>query len=58
MITIGSGGRLIKTGLHVQAKGDPVTRVGLTLQQVLNVPVSSWGTDSMETSKAFSEIFA
>ena len=58
MITIGSGGRLIKTGLHVQAKGDPVTRVGLTLQQVLNVPVSSWGTDSIETSKAFSEIFA
>ncbi len=58
MITIGSGGGRMKTGLHVQAKGDPVTRVGLTLQQLLDVPVSSWGTESMETSKTLSEIVA
>jgi len=58
LITIGSAGGRLKTGVHVQAKGDPVTRVGLTLQQILGVPVSAWGTESMETSKTITEIIA
>jgi hypothetical protein len=30
--------------------------VGLTLQQIMGVPASSWGTMSMQTSKPISEI--
>jgi hypothetical protein len=58
MFTAGSAGGRVKTGIHVQAKGDPVTRLGLTVQQVLGVPVSAWGTESMNTTKTISEILA
>jgi hypothetical protein len=58
MLTLGGAGGRIKTGLHVQARGDSVTRVGLTLQQVMGVSTSSWGTESMQTSKSISEILA
>ena len=40
----------------MSAIGEPVTRVGLTLQQVLGVPVEKWGQGSMQTSKPVSEI--
>ena len=56
MFTVGGAGGRIKTGMHVQAKGDAVTRVGLTLQQVMGVSASSWGTMSMQTGKPVSEI--
>jgi hypothetical protein len=57
MVFGGAGGRL-KTGLHVSAQGEPVSRIGFTLQQVLGVPVARWGSDSMETSKPIGEIIA
>ena len=58
MLTAGSGGGRMKTGLHVAAPGDPVTRVGLTVQQALGVSVSSWGTDSLGTNRPVSEVLA
>jgi hypothetical protein len=58
MFTLGGAGGRIKTGLHMRPKGDAVTRVGLTLQQVMGVSTSSWGTGSMRTSKTFTEILA
>ena len=58
MMTFGSGNGKLKTGLHIAAQGEPTSRVGLTLQQVMGVPVSSWGTDSMQTSKTITEIVA
>jgi len=58
MMTFGSGSGRLKTGLHIAAQGEPTSRVGLTLQQVMGVPVSSWGTDSMQTSKTITEIIA
>jgi len=58
MMTFGSGNGKLKTGLHIPAQGEPTSRVGLTLQQVMGVPVSSWGTDSMQTSKTITEIVA
>jgi hypothetical protein len=58
MMIIGKAGGRIKPGQHIQAKGDPATRVGLTVQQVMGVPVSSWGTESLETSKTFTELLA
>ena len=36
--------------------GTPVSRVGLTLQQVMGVPVDRWGTKSLETNRAITEI--
>jgi hypothetical protein len=58
IMTAGSGGGRIKTGLHVAGRGDPVTRVGLTVQQALGLPLSNWGTDSMETAKTITEVMA
>jgi hypothetical protein len=58
MMTAGKAGGRIKTGMHIASNGDPVTRVGLTMQQVMGMPVASWGTKSMETSRPISEIFA
>ena len=52
----GSAGGRIKTGIHVSAVGEPITRIGLTLQQVMDVPVEKWGQGSMQTSKPVSEI--
>jgi hypothetical protein len=48
----------MKTGLHVALPGDPATRVGLTMQQVMGVPISNWGALSNETSKTITEIVA
>ena len=58
LITVGKAGGRIKTGIHVQSQGDPVTRVGLTIQQALGVPANSWGTDSNQTSKTIKEVMA
>ncbi len=51
----GANGR-IKTGMHIKMEGEPVTRVGLTVQQSLGVPVDSWGTMSLATSKPITEL--
>ncbi|HEX4504775.1 MAG TPA: DUF1552 domain-containing protein [Alphaproteobacteria bacterium] len=56
MIVAGRANGKIRSGLHIDGNGDPVTRVGLTIQQVLGVPVSSWGAGSMQTSKSVTEI--
>ena len=58
MMTAGSAGGKLRTGIYVDGVGTPVSRVGLTLQQVMGVPVDSWGSKSMETNKALSEIVA
>ena len=39
LITAGSAGGRMKTGIHVAGKGDPVSRVGLTIQQALGMPL-------------------
>jgi hypothetical protein len=57
MVAGNAAGRL-KSGIHVQAKSDPLSRIGLTLQQVLGVPVSQWGLDSNQTTKTITEIAA
>ena len=58
VMTVGSGGGRIKTGIHVSAPGDPVTRVGLTVQQALGVPINSWGVDGNGTAKTITEVMA
>ena len=58
LMTFGGANGKVKTGIHVAALGDPVTRVGLTCQQAMGVPVSVWGTDSNQTSKTITEVMA
>lgn len=56
IITVGNAGGRLATGLHVSIPGDPTTRVGLTIQQALGVPVSSWGALSNQTAKTLTAI--
>ncbi len=58
MFTAGKAGGRMKTGIHYSAKGDPVTRVGLTLQQVMGAPASVWGKDGNRTAQTISEVVA
>ncbi len=50
-----AGGR-VKPGLHVHGSGEPISRVGLTLQQVMGVKVNRWGQGAMDTKRPISEI--
>ena len=58
MMTAGSAGGRIKTGIYVDGLGTPISRVGLTLQQVMGVPIDKWGAKSMETGKSIGELVA
>jgi hypothetical protein len=58
VMTFGSAGGRIKTGMHLSLVGDPATRVGLTMMQLMGVPVSTWGQQSNQTSKTITEIMA
>ena len=51
MLAGAAGGRL-RSGLHLRGNGEPVTRVGLTVQQVMGLPVSAWGTGSLAATQA------
>ena len=52
----GRAGGKVKPGLHVQGAGEPITRVGLTLQQVMGVKVESWGKDALQTNRPIGDI--
>jgi hypothetical protein len=56
IMVAGSAGGKWRSGQHVIGKGDPSSRVGLTIQQALGMPVSSWGDGAMKTSKPISEV--
>ena len=58
MMTAGSAGGRAKTGMYIDGIGTPVSRVGLTLQQIMGVPLDRWGTKSLETSRAITEMMA
>jgi hypothetical protein len=58
LLLAGQAGGRVRTGLHVKGNGDPVTRVGLTVQQVMGLPVDRWGTRSMETRRPVAEVLA
>jgi hypothetical protein len=48
----------MKTGIYIDGIATPVSRVGLTLQQIVGVAVDRWGTKSMETAKSIGDIMA
>ena len=58
VIVAGRAGGRLATGQHIAGTGDPVTRIGLTMQQLMGLPVERWGLGSMETNKSVGELFA
>jgi hypothetical protein len=54
----GSGGGRLNPGQHIAGGGTAASRVGLTMQQVMKVPVELWGTGSMQTNKTVTELLA
>ena len=58
VLTAGSGGGRLRTGFHVAAEGDAATRVGFTVQQAFGIGSGSWGTESNEVSRPFTELLA
>jgi uncharacterized protein DUF1552 len=56
ILVAGSGSGKWRSGLHIVGKGDPSSRVGLTIQQALGMPVQSWGLGAMKTSKTINEV--
>ena len=57
MIAGRAGGRL-QPGVHVRGAGDPTSRVGLTMQQIMGLNVASWGVKANQTSRPVDEILA
>ena len=57
-MTAGRAGGRIATGRHIAGTGDPVTRIGLTMQQLMGLPVERWGIGAMETKDPVGELFA
>ena len=55
MIAGNANGR-IRTGFHLAGNADPITRVGLTVQQALGLQVERWGALSMDTNRTISEL--
>ena len=58
IMVAGSAGGKWKAGQHISGNGDPSSRVGLTIQQVLGMPITSWGDGAMQTAKPISEVMA
>lgn len=58
MFTVGKAGGRLRTGLHVDGRGDVATRLGYTVQRVMGLPVAEWGSGSLQTSREITEILA
>jgi hypothetical protein len=57
MLAGGANGRM-KTGYHIAGGGNPVSRVGLTVQMAMGLAVDGWGKGSMQTKSAYTELLA
>lgn len=58
ILVAGSAGGRWKSGQHVSGNGDPSSRVGLTIQQVMGLPTTAWGDGAMRATKPISEVMA
>jgi hypothetical protein len=54
----GSASGRLKTGYHIAGEGGAVSRVGLTIQKAMGMPVESWGSGSMDTKNPYAELLA
>jgi hypothetical protein len=58
MFFAGKAGGKHKAGQHIVAGGEPATRVSLTAQQLIGLPIGEFGHGAMKTGKSFGELFA
>ncbi len=58
MFTAGRAGGKLKTGLHVDMKGAPMSRMSLTAMRTLGMDVQTFGGGSNATADSISEILA
>jgi hypothetical protein len=58
MFTAGKAGGKLKTGLHIDGKGQPGSQLGFTALRILGLETGEWGSQSNRTSKAITEILA
>lgn len=58
ILVAGSAAGRWKAGQHISGNGDPSSRVGLTIQQVLGMPVTEWGEGAMRASRPIGEVMA
>jgi Protein of unknown function (DUF1552) len=56
MLVAGTAGGKWRSGLHVAGKGETTSRVGLTIQQAMGMPIGSFGTGANATSKPITEV--
>jgi hypothetical protein len=54
----GQAGGAIRTGFHLAGNADPITRIGLTVQQAMGLQVDRWGTLSMDTRRTITDLLA
>ena len=58
MFLAGRAGGRHKAGQHIHTTGESVTRVSLTAQQLVGVPVGEFGSGSMKTARPITEVIA
>ncbi len=58
MMTAGSAGGAIKTGIHVDGNGRPGSAVGLTAMRAMGLKLGEWGVGAMKVQNSVSEVVA
>jgi hypothetical protein len=54
----GAAGGKHRAGQHIASKGEPVSRLSLTAQRLVGVPIGEFGIDAMKTSRPISDVMA
>ncbi len=55
MVAGNAGGR-VRTGFHMAGNADPISRLGLTVQQAMGLQVERWGSLNMQTNRTITEL--
>jgi hypothetical protein len=58
IMVAGQAGGKWKSRQHIAGSGEASSRVGLTIQQVLGMPVTEWGEGSMRATRPIAEVMA
>jgi hypothetical protein len=58
MFTAGTLNGKVRAGQHINGNAQAATRLGLTVQRLMGVPVGEWGTRSMRATQEIGEIVA
>jgi hypothetical protein len=58
LMTFGGANGRHKTGMHIPRPSDQITRIGLTAQLIMGVPVNTWGVGANRATNPISEVMA